>query len=583
MKVLLHTCCGPCASACVPRLKEEGHEVTLFYSNSNIDTEEEFAKRFVSAKRLAESDGVAIAADRYDHKRWLKEVAKGYEDAPEKGARCARCFAFSLKRTAEYARANGFDAFATSLTVSPHKISKVVFAASGDPKFLHEDFKKREGFKISVKRAAELGLYRQNYCGCEFSKKTTLALVSLGCAKNAVDLQVRAGALLKKGYALSPDPDRADVAIVNTCAFIASAREEAESEITRALALKAKGNYGKVVVTGCYPERYPKAKAKFPGVDSWEGVPSKWEEPAVPELRFTGKAFAYLKIAEGCAHRCSYCAIPAIRGKFRSRPMESILAEAKALLKSGCRELDIVAQDPMLYGCDMKPRKSLTELLWALDSLPGKFWVRVLYSYPSEITEEFLDWLNSSRHAVKYVDIPLQHTVPEVLERMNRKSAIEASLVAAEALRLAVPGVTLRTTVMTGFPGETESRFRRMRSDLKRMQFDRLGAFAYSPEKGTKGAKMGGRPSRKTAEERERLVMEDAAKLWRVKAAKLVGQEFDSLCVAPGVVRMASQAPDVDGVTYLLDSPKARSVKPGEFVRVRIISASGFDFEAEAL
>lgn len=413
--------------------------------------------------------------------------------------------------------------------------------------------------------------------------RPTVALVSLGCAKNAVDLQVRAGALLKRGWALSPDPDRADVAIVNTCAFIASAREEAEREIARALAIKAKGGYGRVVVTGCYPKRYPKAAGKFPGVDSWEGVPEKWEEPAMPALRLTGKAFAYLKIAEGCSHRCAYCAIPSIRGKFRSRPSESILREAAALLDSGCRELDIVAQDPMMYGCDLKPRMELTDLLWRIEKLPGKFWVRVLYSYPSEITEEFIDWLNTSRHAVKYVDVPLQHTDPDVLARMNRRQATEPSLVAAEALRIAVPGVTLRTTVMTGFPGETPVRFERLRSDLRRMQFDRLGAFAYSPEEGTKGARMSGRPSRKTAEERERIVMADAEALWKVRSAGLLGSVDEALVVAPGVARLPSQAPDVDGVVYLLDSPKARRTKVGDFVKVRLESVDGFDFEGSVV
>lgn len=413
-------------------------------------------------------------------------------------------------------------------------------------------------------------------------KKTTLALVSLGCAKNAVDLQVMAGNLLKKDCVMSPDPDRADVVIVNTCAFIASAREEAEAEIMRAIQLKENGNYGKVVVTGCYPKRYPKAHARFPGVDVWQGVPEEWIEPKMPELRFTGKAFAYLKIAEGCAHKCSYCAIPAIRGKYRSRPMESILKEAKSLLKSGCRELNIVAQDPMLYGCDLKEKRcTLTDLLWKLDELPGDFWVRVLYSYPSEITEEFLDWLNCGKHAVKYVDVPLQHTDPDVLEKMNRGPAIQATLVAAEALRAAVPGITLRTTVMTGFPGETELRFKALRADLKRMQFDHLGAFAYSPEEGTKGAKMKGRPARKVAEAREKLVMSDQAKLWKVKAKRMVGETYDALCVAPGVVRMQSQAPDVDGVTYLLDSPKARKVQVGDFLRVKLVKVCGFDFEGE--
>ena len=413
--------------------------------------------------------------------------------------------------------------------------------------------------------------------------KTSLSLVSLGCAKNAVDLQVMAGNLLKDGCVLSPDPDRADVVIVNTCSFIQSAREEAESEILRALELKSRGNFGKVVVTGCYPERYSKAKAKFPGVDVWQGVPSEWIEPKMPELRFTGKAFAYLKIAEGCCHKCAYCAIPSIRGKFRSRPMDQVLREAKALIKSGCRELNIVAQDPMLYGCDFKDGTRLTDLLWKLDKIKGDFWVRVLYSYPSEITEEFVDWLNNARHAVKYVDVPLQHTDPAVLAKMNRKGAIEASLSVAEILRDVVPGITLRTTVITGFPGETEQRFNALLADMRRMQFDRLGAFAFSPEKGTKAAKMASRPSRAVAEERERLIMKEAEKRWKVKSKKLVGSESVALVVAPGVARMPSQAPDVDGVVYLLDSPKARKVEVGDFINIRIEGVSGFDFEGEVI
>jgi len=411
-------------------------------------------------------------------------------------------------------------------------------------------------------------------------KGESLALVSLGCAKNAVDLQVMAGNLVKSGCTLSPDPDRADTVIVNTCAFIASAREEAEAEITRALALKRAGNYGKVVVTGCYPQRYPKAAAKFPGVDVWQGVPGDWVEPKIPGLRFTGKAFAYLKIAEGCAHRCSYCAIPAIRGRFRSRPLYSIMKEARALVKSGCRELNVVAQDPMLYGMEWKKSggPDLTDLLWKLDRIKGDFWIRVLYSYPSEINEDFLVWMLTSRHAVRYIDVPLQHTDPEVLAKMNRRGAIEETRTAAEVLRAVVPGVTLRTTIMTGFPGETDARFRRMLADLARMQFDHLGAFAYSPEEGTKGAKMKGRPSRKVAEEREKLVMEQAAALWKVKAKRMLGETFRALVVAPGVARMESQAPDVDGVVYLDSEPAV-----GEFIQVKLVKSRGFDFEAVVL
>lgn len=404
----------------------------------------------------------------------------------------------------------------------------------------------------------------------------TLALVSLGCAKNAVDLQLMAGDMIKSGYTLSPDPDRADVVIVNTCSFIAAAREEAEAEILRALELKRRGRFGKVVVTGCYPQRYPGAAGNFPGVDEWIGVPKEWKDPAVPGLRFTGRAFAYLKIAEGCAHRCAYCAIPGIRGRYRSRPPEMILAEAQALLASGCRELNVIAQDPMLYGIDFKGRRrdriGLSDLLWALDDLPGDFWIRVLYSYPNEISGEFLDWMNNSRHAVKYIDVPLQHTVPEVLERMNRGAAAEASLAAAETLRELVPGVTLRTTIMTGFPGETEARFRRLLSDLRRMQFDHLGAFAFSPEKGTASYSMSGRPSRATAEKREREVMDLAAKIWAVKSGNMIGSVREALVVAPGVARMASQAPDVDGVVRI------KGGEVGEFVKVKLAKAKDFDF-----
>ena len=410
-------------------------------------------------------------------------------------------------------------------------------------------------------------------------EKKTLALVSLGCAKNAVDLQVMAGNMIKAGYSLSQNPDRADVVVVNTCSFIAAAREEAEAEIVRALELKRRGCYGKVVVSGCYPQRYPEAVSNFPGVDEWVGVPDKWIEPGIPALRFTGKAFAYLKIAEGCAHRCAYCAIPGIRGKYRSRPAESILKEAYALIESGCRELNVIAQDPMLYGIDFRGRKrdrmGLSDLLWALDELPGNFWIRVLYSYPSEISGEFIDWMNNSRHAVKYLDVPLQHTVPAVLERMNRAAAIDASLAAADALRELVPGVTLRTTIMTGFPGETEARFKRLISDLRRMQFDHLGAFAFSPEKGTASYSMSGRPSLATAQAREREVMELAKKIHQTKAKRMLGKEFDALVVAPGVVRMESQAADVDGVVYV-DGGEV-----GEFVKIKLVKAKGFDFIGE--
>ena len=324
----------------------------------------------------------------------------------------------------------------------------------------------------------------------------TVGLVSLGCAKNAADLEVRAGRFISEGWTLASDPDRCDTLVVNTCAFIESAREEAEREIRRAVSLKRKGQVGRVVVTGCYPERYPERASRFPGVDVWEGVPKKFDCQRVPGLRFSGKAFAYLKVAEGCAHRCSYCAIPGIRGKYRSRPLRAILKEARDFVRTGVKELNVIAQDPMLYGVDLrgKGKVDIVSLLRAIDRIRGDFRVRVLYSYPSEITDGFLEWLRTSPRAVKYVDVPLQHTDPSILKAMARGSAVKATREAAARIRAAVPGVTLRTTVMTGFPGETAEIFARLLADVKRMQFDHLGVFAYSPEEGTPAAKMPGRP-----------------------------------------------------------------------------------------
>ena len=444
----------------------------------------------------------------------------------------------------------------------------------------------------------------------------TIGLVSLGCAKNAVDLQVMAGHLLKAGHSLAPDPDHADAVIVNTCAFIESAREEAVSEIERACGLKRAGAVKVVAVSGCFPQRYAdRCEELFPDVDVFLGVdtidriaallerafagkrarfsccraPHRVFDPPMPGLRLTGRAFAYLKIAEGCAHRCAYCAIPGIRGKYRSRDPEAVLSEAKSLLESGVRELNVIAQDPMLYGVDLRraaarpaggeERIDLVWLLRRIDALEGDFWVRVLYSYPSEISDAYLEWLRTSPHAVKYVDVPLQHTDPAVLKAMARGSAVKATLEAAERIRAAVPGVTLRTTVMTGFPGETEKRFGRLLADVKRMKFDHLGAFAFSPEEGTAAAKMRGRPSVADAVRREREVMKAQRRVWAAKAKSMVGGKYRALVVAPGVARMESQAPDVDGVTRFT-VPRGRAVpEVGGFVALRIAKAVGYDFE----
>ncbi len=406
----------------------------------------------------------------------------------------------------------------------------------------------------------------------------TVGLVSLGCAKNAADLEVRAGRLISEGWTLASDPDRCDTLVVNTCAFIESAREEAEREIRRAISLKRKGRVGRVVVAGCYPERYPGRASRFPGVDAWEGVPKRFDCQRVPGLRFSGKAFAYLKVAEGCAHRCSYCAIPGIRGKYRSRPLRAILREARDFVRTGVKELNVIAQDPMLYGVDLRggDRVDIVTLLKALDRMRGDFRVRVLYSYPSEITDGFLEWMCTSPRAVRYVDVPLQHTDPSVLKAMARGGAVKATLEAAERIRAAVPGVTLRTTVMTGFPGETAESFVRLLADVKRMRFDHLGVFAYSPEEGTPAAKMPGRPPMKVAEARALRVMSAQKAIWGRKAKAMVGHVMSALVVAPRVARLESQAPDVDGVVRL-----DRDGRVGEFASVRIVGVNGYDLAGE--
>ena len=441
------------------------------------------------------------------------------------------------------------------------------------------------------------------------TRRISVGLVALGCAKNTVDLQVMAGYLLKAGCVLAPQPDDADVILVNTCAFIEAARAEAVEEILRACELKRAGRCRAVVVSGCFAQRYgERLTVTFPDVDAFLGVdaldkiagivrravgrhkdikaakrrievnvppgmPEKLFAPPVPALRLTGAAFAYLKIAEGCAHRCAYCAIPEIRGQYRSRPLRAILAEARALLASGVKELNIVAQDPLLYGTDLKDGTDIVVLLRALDKLKGDFWLRVLYAYPSEITDEFLDWMNTSPHAVKYIDVPIQHTDPQILKAMARGTATKATLAAAVRLRAAVPGVTLRTTVLTGFPGETKDSFAKLLMDVKRMKFDHLGAFAFSPEEGTIAAEMDGCPPPAVAAKRARAVMSAQRKVWAEKAKEYVGKTFRALVVAPGVARLESQAPDVDGVVRLEGKSSV-----GSFVDVRIEKADDFDF-----
>jgi len=442
---------------------------------------------------------------------------------------------------------------------------------------------------------------------------TTVGFISLGCSKNLVDSQVMAGYLKAGHIALAASPETAEVILINTCAFIEAAREEAAETILSACAHKADGACRAVVVTGCMVQRYRKrlmkafpdvdafigideleqvgdvvarvAKGKRVGVIATAGVAKKLYNPPYPTLLFSGGPFAYLKIADGCDHHCAYCAIPLIRGSFRSRTMGDIVAEAQSMVSAGVREINLVSQDSLMYGADKTKKPQIAKLLRRLDAIDGEFWLRVLYGYPSGVTGELLDALNTSRHLCKYLDLPIQHSHPQILAAMNRSPAIKATSGLTARLREAVPGIVLRTTCLVGFPGETEAHFEHLLETLAESAFDHLGVFAYSPEEGTAAF---GRdaPDIEIAEERCTRVMALQKKIVAQRMKALIGTTDTALLLRqtkPGVwqARLSRQAPEVDGETRVTGIP-LKTAKPGDFVRVEITGSQGYDIHAAA-
>lgn len=443
---------------------------------------------------------------------------------------------------------------------------------------------------------------------------SSVGIVSLGCSKNLADSEVMAGLLLKAGHTLAPTPDRADVILVNTCAFIESARAEAAENILAACAHKAAGRCRAVVVAGCMPQRYRGRLAEaFPGVDAFLGVdeldrlpdvlkalarrrvggalpvsiapglPVRTFDKPIPALRLTGPVFAYMKVAEGCNHACAFCAIPLFRGRLRSRPAEALLAEARALIETGCREINLVAQDVTAYGKDRRDGSSLAGLLRALDALEGDFWVRWLYGFHNHVTDDLLEAMAGARHVVPYFDLPIQHCAPDVLRAMRRADTIRAIESFPARLRAAVPGATLRTTCMVGFPGETEDHFKALLDYVEAVRFDHLGAFVFSPEEGTAAAALPGLPPPEVARRRHRELMEAQRRIARERNRGRVGTRARALIVDyrgedGAVARLPHQAPEVDGLTRIAHVPEA--VRPGDFVDVRVTGVRGYDLTA---
>jgi len=455
--------------------------------------------------------------------------------------------------------------------------------------------------------------------------KPTFAFVSLGCPKNLVDSERMLGKLAQDGYVLSPDADGADVVVINTCGFIEPARQESLAVIREMLELKKQGRVGSVVVAGCLAER--KREELFeqvPDVDHIVGVFGREEITQVVDrvsqrnpvsrrnrvsevaaeqralfrpapvraqddtarLRITPRHYAYLKISEGCDRLCTFCAIPGMRGKHVTKPIEEVIREARELAADGVRELIIVAQDTTYYGMDLYGRVRLAELLRELDQVHGIDWLRVLYAYPINFTDDLIETLAGAKKIIPYLDLPLQHINDRMLRRMQRRVNRAETEALLARLRKAIPNLALRTTFIVGFPGETDAEFEDLLAFVRATRFERVGVFPYSFEPGTPATRLDDHlPEHVKLERRNRLMecQQEVAFEW---SRGMVGKELEVLIDRPDpevpnhhLARSYADAPDIDGVVRV----KGKALHPGEFVRVKITAADGYDLAARAI
>ncbi len=423
--------------------------------------------------------------------------------------------------------------------------------------------------------------------------KEKIAFISLGCAKNLVNSEQMMCLLADADYELVSEPDGADAVVINTCGFIDAAKSEAIDNILEMAELKAAGRLGKIIVTGCLSERYrAEVRTELPEVDALVGVGSFGEivdvvrdtlsgaEPdrfgdknaPVDEVgRFltSGPGWAYLKIAEGCNNCCAFCAIPAIRGRYRSRPMENILAEARGLAEADCHELIIIAQDITRYGTDLYGRRRLAELCRELSKIDGVEWLRLHYLYPDEFDDELIAEIADNPKIVKYLDIPIQHINDTILKRMNRRGTGGEIRALLRSLRERIPGVVLRTSLITGLPGEGEAEFEELCEFLREARIERVGVFPFSPEEGTPAEKMTDRVDAEEAQRRAELIMDFQQGIMEDFYASRIGKTLPVLCTdidgAYRVGRSEADSPEIDGVVYF-----EGEALPGEIVPVHI-------------
>lgn len=435
--------------------------------------------------------------------------------------------------------------------------------------------------------------------------------ISLGCDKNLVDSEVMLGYLRDRGYTLTDEEREADIIVVNTCCFIHDAKQESINTILEMAEYKKYGRLKALIVTGCLAQRYRKEiKQEIPEVDALLGTTSydhiaevidsvllgKRQEAfedinylaraATNRVNTTGGYFSYLKIAEGCNKHCTYCIIPKIRGEYRSVPLEKLIAEASFLAQSGVKELNLVAQETTLYGTDLSGRKQLPELLTRLCEIDGLEWIRILYCYPEEITEELIEVIKREPKICKYLDLPIQHASDTILQRMGRKTNRVQFMELIDTLRKEIPDMILRTTLITGFPGETNQDHEILKEFIEQMQFDRLGVFLYSKEEGTAAAKFPNQILEKVKKQRQKELMSIQQKIAFQKAKEKIGKQF--LVLVEGKLpeegiylgRTYMDAPNVDGFLFF---ESEREVMSGEFVSVKVTGAKGYDLIGKAV
>ncbi len=436
-----------------------------------------------------------------------------------------------------------------------------------------------------------------------------IGMVSLGCAKNQVNAEQMLFLLQQAGFEIAGDSDGCDLAIVNTCGFIDSAKSEAIDHILALAQLKAEGRLGKILVTGCLAQRYQEEILKeMPEVDGILGTGSYYDVVAAVKKVLSGQTvsefddidapldetarilttpehYAYLKIAEGCDNHCAYCVIPSLRGRYRSRELDDVLYEARTLARDGVKELIVVAQDISRYGTDLEGHEHLLpKLMRELCRIDGIHWVRLHYLYPDELTDEMINVIASEPKIVKYLDIPIQHVNDTILKRMNRRGDKQFLEAMFRKLREQIPGVVLRTSLITGLPGEGEEEFDELCQFLREYQLERVGAFAFSPEEGTLAAQMEYPPT-EVAQQRAEIVAEIQSRIMDAYNEGKLGQTMEVLCEGwdeeeeAYFGRTYADSPDIDGKVWFSAD---RTVRPGEFVNVRITDVYDGELIGEA-